>query len=372
MKKTISINLNCTVFQIDEDAYQALNEYLESVSKHLQKEGQEEILNDIEARIAELFAERLHKSGQVVTIGLVNEIIDVMGHPSDYGEEEEPYDKPNEPSSTAHATAKHLYRDPENALLGGVLSGLAIYLGMDVVWVRIIVGILMFCSAGTFIPIYLLFWVIVPKAETTAQRMEMHGIDVTIDNIKAEANKAKERFREFVSSDNIDKKKEQMKAEAYRVKDNVQGYVHSDHFQKGVNEVSTAAGRVAHGFFRGLFAFITGAIGLAGAVVVIGIVIALILSLIEPTWFFIHVPYNVAGTCFLTTENITMMLLALLVLIGVPVFMLFYVAIKVLSGDAHLSSTAKWVALLLWLAGLFLLISLSSKFAYLQWFADLL
>ena len=79
MKKTITINLNCTVFQIDEDAYQTLNEYLNAVSQHLQEDDeQNEIINDIEARIAELFTERLHKSGQVVTIGLVEEIISIM------------------------------------------------------------------------------------------------------------------------------------------------------------------------------------------------------------------------------------------------------------------------------------------------------
>ena len=172
--------------------------------------------------------------------------------------------------------------------------------------------------------------------------------------------------------ENIDKKKEQIKSEANRVKENVQGYVRSNEFQQGVHEMGSTAGHVAQGFFKGLFAFVAGVVGLAGAIIVVGLVIALILSLIQPDWFFVHFSNDVAGTYFLTTGNIAMVLLALLVLIGVPVYMLFYVAIKILSGDAHLSSTSKWVALLLWLAGLFLLISLSSQFAYLHWFTNLL
>ncbi|GAT63928.1 PspC domain-containing protein [Paludibacter jiangxiensis] len=374
MKKTISINLNCTVFQIDEDAYQALSEYLDAVSKHLQEEnGQSEIMTDIEARIAELFTERLNKSGQVVTIELVNDIIGIMGRPSDYGEEEPGTEEKKESTSTYyHSSSKRIYRDPEKALLGGVLSGFSIYLGIDVVWLRIIFALLVIFGVGTVIPIYLVLWIVIPKAETTAQRMEMQGIDVTIENIKAEANKVKERFQDYVKPENIDKKKEQIKAEAYRVKDNVEGYVRSNEFQHGVQEVGSTANRVARGFFKGLFAFIAGVVGLTGAIIVMGLVIALILSLIEPSWFFVHFPNEAVSACFLSTGNIAMVLVALLVLIGVPVYMLFYIAIKVLSGDAHLSSTSKWVALLLWLAGLFLLVSLSSQFAYLHWFTDLL
>lgn len=373
MKKTISINLNRTVFQIDEDAYHALSEYLDAVSNHLEKDGQAEVMNDIEARIAELFTERLPKGGQVVTIELVHDIISIMGRPADYGVENENSTETKRTAShtSTHSTSKRIYRDPEKAILGGVLSGFAIYLGMDVVWLRIIFALLVIFGVGTIIPIYLVLWLVIPKAETTAQRMEMHGIDVTIDNIKAEASKVKDRVQDFMNPDNIDKKKEQIKAEAYRVKENVQGYVKSDQFQQGVSEIGTTAGRVTRGFFKGLFAFIAGTIGLVGSIVVIGLVIALILSLIEPNWVFVNFPDNGIGAYFLSTGNVAMVLLALLVLIGVPVFMLFYVAIKILSGDSHLSSTSKWVALLLWLAGLFLLISLSSQFAYLHWFSCL-
>jgi len=368
MKKTITINLNCTVFQIDEDAYQTLNEYLNAVSQHLQEDDeQNEIINDIEARIAELFTERLHKSGQVVTIGLVEEIISIMGHPSDYGDENETTTEKGakEPEGKYRSTSKRIYRDPEKAILGGVLSGFAIYLNMDVVWLRIIFALLVIFGVGTIIPIYLVLWLVIPKAETTAQRMEMHGIDVTIENIKAEASKVKERFQEYVKPENIDKKKDQIKANASKIGN----YVNSKDFQHNVHDVANTSTRVAHGFFKGVFAFIAGVVGLAGAIIVIGLVIALILSLIQPNWFFIHFPDEAVGAYFLTTGNIAMVLVALLLLIGVPVFLLFYIAINILSGDMHLSSTSKWVALLLWLAGLFLLVSLSSQFAYLHWFS---
>jgi phage shock protein PspC (stress-responsive transcriptional regulator) len=374
MKKTITVNLNSIVFQIDEDAYQALGEYLESVEKHLNEEnGQKEIMSDIESRIAELFSERLHRAGQVVTVELVNDIINIMGRPADYGEEADFGDQPKEESSTTYnRTAKRLYRDPEKAIVAGILSGLAIYLNIDVVWLRIIFVVLVFLGVGTIIPIYIVLWLVIPKAETTAQRMEMRGIDVTIENLKAEAGKVKERFQGYVSSENIDKKKEQIKSEANRVKDNVHDYVHSGDFQKGVKEMGTTAEKVGKGFLKILFAFIAGVVGLVGAIVVVGLLIILILSFVEPSWVMMNLPGNVSCISIASASHISLLSGALLVLIGVPVYMLFYAAIKMLSADAHLSSTSIWVSVLLWLAGLFFLISLSTRCAYIEWFNHLL
>jgi phage shock protein PspC (stress-responsive transcriptional regulator) len=318
----------------------------------------------------------LHRAGQVVTIELVEEIIGIMGRPSDYGEEGETETKTEaepqkEPSPNYSHTSKRLYRNPDQAVVGGVLSGLSIYLGMDVVWLRIIFAVLVILGVGTIIPIYLVLWLVIPKAETTAQRMEMQGIDVTIENIKAEANKVKERFQSYVNSGDIDKKKEQIKSEAYRVKNNFSNYVNSNEFHRGVNEVGTTAGNVIKGIFKAIFAIIGGVIGLAGAIVVVALLIALIISMVEPSWLVLNFPNNAISTYIWSNGNIGLMIGALLILIGVPVFMLFYIAIKMLSGDTHLSSTAKWVSLLLWLAGLFFLISISTKFAYFEWWNQL-
>lgn len=364
MKKTVSINLNGSIFQIDEDAYEALNDYLEAVAKHLSNESeQKEIMNDIEARIAELFTERIHRVGQVVTIEMVDEIIQIMGHPSDYGNDS--HDEATSASAasekqqtSSHRTARRLYRDPEKALLAGILSGLAVYLNIDVVWLRIIFVIMVLLGVGTIIPIYLVLWLVIPKAETTAQRLEMQGIDVTVENLKAEANKIKERFQDYVNSDSIDKKKEQIKSEAQRVKENVGNYARSSE----VRDVTNNIGRLIQGVLKALFAVIAGVVGFAGAVIVIALFVILVVAIAAPSWLVINTPDQFQNVLVWSSGgNLSLLLFSLLMFIGVPVYMLFYAAIKMVSGNTHLSTTAKWVAFLIWLAGFFLLISMSAK-----------
>jgi phage shock protein PspC (stress-responsive transcriptional regulator) len=362
MKKTVSINLNGSIFQIDEDAYEALNDYLDAVAKHLSNESeQKEIMNDIEARIAELFTERINRVGQVVTIAMVDEIMQIMGHPSDYGNdshEEASSTASTEKQQTYHKTARRLYRDPENALVAGILSGLAVYLNIDVVWLRIIFVIMIILGVGTIIPIYLVLWLVIPKAETTAQRLEMQGIDVTVENLKAEANKIKERFQDYVSSESFDKKKEQIKSEAQRVKENVSNYARSSE----VREVTNNVGRVIQGVFKILFAIIAGIVGFAGASIVIALFVILVIALAAPSWLVINTPDQLQNVLVWSSGgNLSLLLVSLLMFIGIPVYMLFYAAIKMVSGDTHLSTTAKWVAFLIWLAGFFLLISMSAK-----------
>ena len=362
MKKTVSINLNGSIFQIDEDAYEALNDYLEAVAKHLSNESeQKEIMNDIEARIAELFTERIHRVGQVVTIEMVDEIMQIMGRPSDYGNEsqDEAASAASEKQQTSfHRTARRLYRDPEKALLAGILSGLGVYLNIDVVWLRIIFVIMIILGVGTIIPIYLVLWLVIPKAENTAQRLEMQVIDVTVENLKAEANKIKERFQDYVSPESIDKKKEQIKSEAQRVKDNVHTYARSSE----MHELTNTVGRVIQGVFKALFAVIAGVVGFAGAVIVIALFVVLVVAIAAPSWLVINTPDQLQNVLVWSSGgNLSLLLISLLMFIGVPVYMLFYAAIKMISGDTHLSTTAKWVAFLIWLAGFFLLISMSAK-----------
>ena len=165
MKKTININLASFVFYIDEDAYETLQKYLNNIRTYLgNTEGREEIIGDIESRIAELFSE---KQKQVITLVEVNEIIEVMGQPEDYMTEEEfeetTFQQPN----------KRLFRDPDNTVLGGVCSGVGHYFKIDAVWIRLI--FLAMLWSGLSILFYFVLWAIIPKAETTAQKLEMKG-----------------------------------------------------------------------------------------------------------------------------------------------------------------------------------------------------
>ena len=187
MKKTININLAGFVFYIDEDAYEALQKYLNNIRTYLgNTEGREEIIDDIESRIAELFSE---KQKQVITLNEVNEVIEVMGQPEDYMSEEEPEEK-----TAGQQSSKRLYRDPDSTVLGGVCSGVGHYLNIDAVWIRLI--FLAMIWSGVSILFYFILWAIIPKAETTAQKLEMKGKAATFSNIEDYVRKGYENVKD--------------------------------------------------------------------------------------------------------------------------------------------------------------------------------
>jgi phage shock protein PspC (stress-responsive transcriptional regulator) len=187
MKKTININLAGFVFYIDEDAYETLQKYLNNIRTYLgNTEGREEIIDDIESRIAELFSE---KQKQVITLNEVNEVIEVMGQPEDYMSEEEPEEK-----TAGQQSSKRLYRDPDSTVLGGVCSGVGHYLNIDAVWIRLI--FLAMIWSGVSILFYFILWAIIPKAETTAQKLEMKGKAATFSNIEDYVRKGYENVKD--------------------------------------------------------------------------------------------------------------------------------------------------------------------------------
>lgn len=206
MKKTINTNINGISFIIDEDAYTILNTYLNSIKSHFKtKRGSEEIINDIEARIAELFHQMLNDKKQVLNIEDVNKVKEQMGKPSDFDHDAEEdtvyYAKP--PNSR-----KRLFRDINDRIIGGVCSGLAAYFNVDTVWIRLIFVIAIL--SGVSILAYIILWIIIPAARTVSERLEMRGDTVNISNIEKSireemneirdklddlAGQAKEKFR---------------------------------------------------------------------------------------------------------------------------------------------------------------------------------
>lgn len=185
MKKTLTVNLGGSVFHIDEDAYQLLEKYLSNLRVHFRKEeGSDEIMNDFELRISELLGERIKLGFEVITIEHVEEVIKRMGKPEEIfdGEGEKDFSA-NEPKvKTIPTGRKRFYRDPDDKILGGVAGGFAAYMGWDPSAVRIALFILMFFW-GVMIPIYFILWLIIPLARTAAEKLEMRGESVTVENI---------------------------------------------------------------------------------------------------------------------------------------------------------------------------------------------
>ncbi len=203
MNKTFTININGLIFNIEEDAYDLLHNYLLKLKKHFgdNEEGRE-IISDIEARISEIFSEKISGDSKVITYKSVEEIIKTMGTPEDFavgsGDEEDFFDSGNK-------RQKRLYRDPEHRVFGGVCGGLGAYFNMDPLVVRIIFVILTFITSGTGLLAYLILWIAVPKATTTAQRLEMQGREATVKNIeksiKDEIDEVKKSYDKFMASD---------------------------------------------------------------------------------------------------------------------------------------------------------------------------
>lgn len=202
MKKTIKINLSGIIFNIDDDAYEKLKTYLDTISHHFSNQQEsKEIINDIEARIAELFQERVSSEKQVITIAIVNEVIDIMGNPEDIADTgEESGDKKTFHDS--YTTSKRLFRDPENSVIGGVCGGLAAYFGVDPVIFRLLF-VLFFFVGGASILVYIILWIVLPRAETAAQKLEMRGEKVNVSNlekkIREEYDNVKDNVKESVS-----------------------------------------------------------------------------------------------------------------------------------------------------------------------------
>ncbi len=186
MKKTVTINLAGMVFHIDEDAYDQLKNYMDSIKDSLpNNESKEEIMEDIEARMAELFNDRLKSRKEVISYEDVKAIQEAMGAASAFGEDDT--EKSNANRSQSETKRANLYRDLEHNVVGGVCSGIGQYYNFDPVWLRL-AFVLLFLLSGSGLLIYIILWVIIPGAKTPTQKMEMRGERVTVSNIEKNFN----------------------------------------------------------------------------------------------------------------------------------------------------------------------------------------
>lgn len=327
MNKTVNINLAGVFFHIDEDAYSKLQHYLEAIRRSLANtQGQEEIIADIEARIAELFSEKLKTDRQVVGSREVDEVIATMGQPEDYMLDEEIFE--DEPvHSRTSGTGKKLFRDTDHSYIGGVSSGLGHYLGIDFIWVRLLWIVLTIASSGAFILIYIALWIFVPEAKTTADKLSMRGEAVNISNIE---RKIREGF------------------------DDVSGKVRSVDYEKYGNQARSGASSAAKGLSSGILfllnifvKFIGILILLFAGTTLIGLFIGLFtvgtFGLIEAPWTDYIELAGIGAPIWLIS-------LLLFFAIGIPFFFLFILGLKILVKKLKsIGTPAKLVLLGLWL-----------------------
>ena len=232
MKKNISINLFGTLYNIDEDAYELLDRYMESVKRYFNREGGEDITDDIEHRVAELLWEKRESGQQAIDVQTIRDIISMIGNPSDiddgtagwtsHAQADEPLgsnafadsqqqsgqgqgassqyarqeDRGQKFTSwmdeqgsrlRSHFRGRRLYRDPDDKVLGGICSGFAQYMGgSDPLPWRLLMIFLFFCTRLSVGILYLILWLIVPEARTPEERLRMRGCPVTPENLNQE------------------------------------------------------------------------------------------------------------------------------------------------------------------------------------------
>lgn len=191
MKKTINISIGGMSFQIEEDAYERLDAYLKSVKSHFASYPESaEIVSDIEDRVADQFSVKAGAS-KIITLPVVEELIGIMGKPEEMSGGKTASAEPA--ANEFRALGKRLYRNPDDVIIAGVCSGLAAYIGVDPVWVRLAFAVTIFFG-GFGVLLYIILWVIVPEAKTDTEKMQMRGEPINLKNVEANI---KERISEI-------------------------------------------------------------------------------------------------------------------------------------------------------------------------------
>jgi phage shock protein PspC (stress-responsive transcriptional regulator) len=338
MNKTISINLGGFFFHIDEDAYQKLSRYFDAVKRSLSPDGRDEIMKDIESRIAELFQERIQNDKQVIGLVEIDAVIGIMGQPEDYKIDEETTNSSNANTFNSKSTAKKLYRDKENCIISGVASGFGHYLNIDPVWIRLLFVIIVVAGFGSPILIYLILIIIIPEAVTTSQKLEMKGEDVTISNIERKVREGIDELTNKIGS--IDHQKI------------------ANNTREGINKT----GNVLSSFFAIVFSIITKIIGgiivLFSSISLVAFCIAgiiMIFSTNMPDKFLLN---HIETPIGLETPMWIQGILVLFVF-GIPFFFLLILGLKLLVNNLKsIGNIAKYTLLATWIIAAGIAISL--------------
>lgn len=212
MNKVISTNIGGLVFNLDENAYESLMQYLNALKQNLAHiNNNEEILSDIEMRIAELLRENQNDFKEVITLIEVDNVIALLGDPKDYVDDDA--FEANQKEKTAEG--KKFFRDPDDSMVAGVCAGIANYFRIDVTIVRIIAVVLL-VFGGFAIPLYIILWLVSPKAISSADKLKMKGEPITVENIKKEVKEASERIKNSKFTKNISEKIEKKAPSFFR------------------------------------------------------------------------------------------------------------------------------------------------------------
>ena len=326
MNKTFTINLNGRVYHINDDAYDVLNGYLATLKRQFEgEEGAQEIMDDIEARIGELFTERTRYGMQVVTMQDVEDVIGIMGHPEEIAESDSTGEaqaeagganagesaQGNSATGESKKTPKRLFRDPDDKIIAGLCSGLGAYFHTEPWLFRALFIIAFLAGFGTPILLYVVLWIIIPEATSVSQRLQMRGEQANVETIRQAINDG----------------------------------------EVAAPKSTNALGEVAGFFFKFVTVIFGGCLGL-------GLILALLLAgLVFLMPYLANTSMTMLNFGFgnpIVTHNIEFVsnpipiLIALLVAVILPIYVLAHYILHRTKHIAPLSHTSLWALLAIW------------------------
>ena len=333
MKKTNTINLGGIIFHIDEDAFTQLQNYLNTIRSHFSaSEGQDEIVADIESRIAEIIQE---KKISIITKTEVEDVIAIMGKPEEYGDESD--EAGFTQTRSIPKKRMKIFRHPDDKILGGVCGGLGAYFNVDPVLFRL--GFLLTMLIGGFgLLVYLILWVIAPLADRASDHLEMRGEPVTAATIG--------------------------RAVASKIEETVSNGKNQTFVRKILNGLGIFFGFLMETIKR-IF-FVIGKIikPVIGIILLgIGLIAAIALSC------FVAIATGLGFSGEFQEVNFTLesifnqipipqmfVLMGVILFVGIPLFQLIYLGLRLLFNMARQSNAVKGTLLALWVSGLLFVI----------------
>lgn len=343
MNKTVTINISGIIFHIEEDAYLVLNNYILAIKHYFkQNESGVEIMSDIESRIAEMLQSKTSATKQVILMSDVDFVMQSMGQPEEFADDQSNLNSSNSQENQTDNAGQHqkkrMYRDADNKVLGGVCSGIGHYFGFDSVWLRVALALLLF-FAGTGFLIYIILWIAIPEAKTTADKLAMKGEKADINNISKAVVEEVEQLKK-----RMEKYGDEFKDMAHKNK-----HVPRNVAEKIVDFISDVLMNIGKVLLKivGVFLIIIGVVFFLGLFSSVFGLSFMLDSVNGKDWI---------DLIILQGKDLYLGIIGIAIFVGTPIIMMIYGGIKILFKVRY---TNRWVNLgagIFWLIGFALLL----------------
>jgi phage shock protein PspC (stress-responsive transcriptional regulator) len=345
MNKTVTINISGIIFHIEEDAFEKLSKYLSTIKGFFNKtDGGNEIMGDIEARIAEMLQGKTSAIKQVVLMADVDSVIETMGKPEQFADDQgyesnQQNSQDNQQTSSSETPVKkRLFRDPDHKAIGGVCSGIAAYFDVDIIWIRLAMFLLIFFG-GLSLWVYIILWIVIPIAKTTADKLAMKGERIDINNIS-----------------------KSVKEEAEHLKKRMEKYGHDIRNSNEAGNFFDRLGDFIKDFFIMFSKFFARIIGLVLLIFGVFFMLGLLSTIFGFSVMGTNAEFNDwINLIFMERSHYSLGMFGIILFFGVPVLMMIYGGVKLLFKIRYSNKWLNISAGMIWLAGFLLALFVGIK-----------